>query len=232
MWHFGAIPGFSVLVAFLPSDNLATVLLANMDEKQDANMRILYRIIDETLGLPPAEDGDGPLADTYGAEESMKNKTMAVEALPFDSGAFAGTYEDLAYGELTLCAPSSTSEYCTRVLSDFAAVDAARQAPLPAHGLFAAWDRVWSSHVRMHHTNGRSFSVTFPRLFPQGYGRNTTPFEFWDSQISVGRAEFVVEDEEIVGFALVTEEQAAAARIKRAGGNLREVGDAWFRRVV
>ena len=52
VWHFGAIPGFSLLVAFLPEDNLGVVLLANMDEKQNDNMEVLYRVIDEALSLP------------------------------------------------------------------------------------------------------------------------------------------------------------------------------------
>ena len=51
VWHFGAIPGFSLLVAFLPEDNLGVVLLANMDEKQNDNMEVLYRVINEALSL-------------------------------------------------------------------------------------------------------------------------------------------------------------------------------------
>ena len=52
VWHDGAIPGFSLLVAFLPGDNLGSAILANMDEKQSDTMSILCRVIDETLDLP------------------------------------------------------------------------------------------------------------------------------------------------------------------------------------
>lgn len=55
MWHFGAIPGFSLLAAFLPADNLGVVILANMDEQQDATTSILYRVIDEALDLPRSD---------------------------------------------------------------------------------------------------------------------------------------------------------------------------------
>lgn len=55
VWHFGAIPGFSLLAAFLPADNLGVVILANMDEKQDATTSILYRVIDEALDLPRSD---------------------------------------------------------------------------------------------------------------------------------------------------------------------------------
>ncbi|RDX43399.1 beta-lactamase/transpeptidase-like protein [Lentinus brumalis] len=237
VWHFGAIPGFSLLVAFLPADNLGAVLLANMDEKQDDNMRMLYRVIDEALGLSHDEEPTvSPVRPETAAhtEDGLIHalEILPVEALLLNLEAYTGTYEDCAYGALTLCGPSSTSEYCSQVLADFAAVDTAQHIPPSEHGLIAAWDRAWSTHVRLRHTSGNSFVATFPRLFPQGYGRNTTPFEFWDSQISVGRAEFVLHDGEVVGFALVTEEQAAAARAKRTGGNLREIADAWFKRAA
>ena len=56
VWHFGAVPGFSTLVSFLPADNFGAVLLANTDEKQDENLGILFRLVDEALELPAAED--------------------------------------------------------------------------------------------------------------------------------------------------------------------------------
>ena len=49
--HSGAIPGFSTRVAFLPDDGLGIVVLANADEKAAANEAILYRIVEDVLGL-------------------------------------------------------------------------------------------------------------------------------------------------------------------------------------
>lgn len=49
--HSGAIPGFSTKVAFLPTDKLGIVLLANADEKAAANEVIMYRIIEDVLRL-------------------------------------------------------------------------------------------------------------------------------------------------------------------------------------
>ena len=150
--------------------------------------------------------------------------------------AYAGTYEDAAYGSVTLCAPSSTSAHCLGVLEDFAPIDGGNNASLSTDAelrptLLAAFPRVWSTHLRLRHTSGDSFAAVFPALFPNGYGKDTSPFEFWDSQISVGRAEFIVEDGTVVGFALVTEEQAAAARLRRSVGGVKESGDAWFVKV-
>ena len=261
VWHFGAIPGFSTLVAFLPEDNLGVVLLANMDEKQDDNMSILFRVIDEALGVPqpglfplsscarcsrpsslirPANHvADPPLKIKTGTRTDYQSNATRHAPLPLalSLDAYAGTYADPlgAYGNITLCAPTrtsptSTSAYCAHVLADFALVDESTP-PSASPSLFAAWPRVWSSHVRLRHTEGNSFALTLPRLFPEGFGRNTTPFEFYDSQLSVGRAEFVVDDGRVVGFALITDEQAAAGRERRWSGSLKEVGDAWFGKV-
>nr|VWP00380.1 Enterotoxin-like protein [Ganoderma boninense] len=280
VWHFGAIPGFSTLVAFLPKDNLGAVLLANMDEKQDTNMGILFRVIDEALGLPesglpvslasrgrwsrptsvirpnhhlladiPPRIKTGTRTDRqYHGGHSHTVTTEHTQPSPgpsLDIDAYAGTYADPqgAYGNITLCAPTRTpppDSYCARVLADFATIetieDSAAQPQSNSNSrpsLFAAWPRVWSSHIRLHHIAGDSFALTLPRLFPEGFGRNTTPFEFYDSQLSVGRAEFVVdvEDGQVSGFALITDEEAAVGRQRRWGGSVKEAGDAWFGRV-
>lgn len=49
--HSGAIPGFSTRVAFLPNDGLGIVVLANADEKAAANEAIVYRVVEDVLGL-------------------------------------------------------------------------------------------------------------------------------------------------------------------------------------
>ena len=264
VWHFGAIPGFSTLVAFLPEDNLGVVLLANTDEKQDDNMAILFRVIDEALALPQSALL-GPLSSCAGCSRpssvirpthnishtSLKIKpgtsstdgqlnfhAAELEPLPLDLDAYAGTYADSlgAYGNITLCAPTRTppSAYCARVLADFAPIEESARSSLGPSppSLFAAWPRVWSSHIRLRHAVRNSFALTLPHLFPQGFGRNTTPFEFYDSQLSAGRVEFVVENGRVSGFALVTDEQAATGRQRRSrSGSLKEVGDAWFEKV-
>ncbi|TBU44391.1 beta-lactamase/transpeptidase-like protein [Dichomitus squalens] len=237
VWHFGAIPGFSLLVAFLPRGNLGVVLLANMDEKQENNMKILYRVIDEALGQPQNAEDEVSVPDTfrYNIPAVPGQGGIGSEPLPLTLDAYAGTYEDPLYGSITFCSPLSTSEYCIRVLEDFASVDSSLHSP-SSPSLLAAWPRVWSSHVRLRHSTGTTFALIFPRLFPQGYGKNTTPFEFYDSQISVGRVKFVVEGKEderrVVGFSLITDEQAAAARVARSQRGVREVGDAWFTKTI
>ncbi|KAI0629472.1 beta-lactamase/transpeptidase-like protein [Trametes polyzona] len=236
VWHFGAIPGFSLLVAFLPEDNLGVVLLANMDEKQDENMTILFRVIDEALDLPRSPIYSKPTSQ-YLAQVPMIQSPIAGRSasspkpLPLDLAAYAGSYTNVAYGEITFCAPNSTSLYCHDILASFRPVEAASPDVLPANRLYAAWPRVWSSHIRLRHTSGNSFGVVFPRLFPHGYGLNRTAFEFYDSVVSVGRVEFLTENGTVKGFALITQEDAAAARAARSNGTVQEIGDAWFEKV-
>ncbi|KAH9935178.1 beta-lactamase/transpeptidase-like protein [Epithele typhae] len=248
VWHFGAIPGFSALVALLPAENLGVVQLVNMDEKQNDNLGVLFRIIDEALDLPPL-DGAATLPvnfqyttdlTAHSPPSTTKDGGSSTQAGP-DIAAFAGTYEDPAYGRITFCAPSSTSSYCAAVLADFAPIiGASPNSDVRANAtdsIYAAWPRVWSSHVRMTRsapsTATTTFRVVLPKLFPRGYGRDGTPFEFQDSVMSVGRAEFVVDEESgaVEGFALVTDELAAAGRGARGAG-VREVGDVWFVKVA
>ena len=237
MWHFGAVPGFSTLVAFLPADNLGAALLANTDEKQDENLNILFRLIDEAFDLPPLRAAErSGFSVRKILEQDVPHDPIDHDEIHMDLDSFAGTYEDPAYGTITLCTSSSVSAHCSRVLADFAPFENASPSSSPhVAALFASWPRVWSSHMHLtprragsDSASSTSFDARFPRLFPEGYGRDTTPFEYWDSLMSTGRAEFVVGTGGAVeGFALITDELAASARAAK-GVNVREVGDAWF----
>ncbi|KAI0664036.1 beta-lactamase/transpeptidase-like protein [Cubamyces menziesii] len=221
VWHDGAIPGFSLLVAFLPGDNLGSAILANMDEKQSDTMSILCRVIDETLDLP--QD-----VTPMNRMNEMNTDEMAVDSLPLELNRYTGTYTNIAYGNITFCSPDSSSSYCERVLQDFMPIEAASGKPLPPARLYAAFRRVWSTHVRLRHTSGNSFGLVLSAPFPSGYGHEKTPFEYYDSVQSVGRVEFVTGGQNVLGFALITDEAAAAAREMRTNGTLKMIGDAWF----
>ncbi|KAH9855877.1 beta-lactamase/transpeptidase-like protein [Lenzites betulinus] len=234
VWHFGAIPGFSLLVAFLPTDNLGAVILANMDEKQNDTMSILFHVIDKALNLPPSNEHtleDQPMFQNPIIQIRDSVEAPLTDPLPLDLEAYIGSYTSVAYGNITFCGSNSTSAHCAQVLATFAPIVTATGEPLPDARLYAAWPRVWSSHVRLRHASGNTFGLVFPWLFPQGFGANRTAFEFYDSVISVGRVEFLVERGRVLGFALVTQEEAAAARKERTNGSVQEIGDAWFVKV-
>ena len=151
--------------------------------------------------------------------------------LALELAAYAGTYSNPGYGSMTLCAPTSDSSYCATVLSTFAALDAQPPAPA-APALYAAFPKLWTSHVRMTHAAGEGFDLLFSAVFLHGYGRDASPFETWETGDAEGRVEFVVEDGKVQGFALAIDEDAVRARTRAGASNIAAAADAWFAKVL
>ncbi|TFY77840.1 hypothetical protein EWM64_g6170 [Hericium alpestre] len=110
------------------------------------------------------------------------------------------------------------------------AVDAA--ANTTTTQLFAAWPRIWASHLRLPHAADHRFLFVPTSLFPNGFGQNTTPFETADAIIEdLGRipdVEFVVEEGEVLGFGLSGTVKGATLRTKEA--RVQDRADVWFER--
>ena len=154
--------------------------------------------------------------------------------------ALAGTYADAGYGSLVLCAPSTTTGRCTGVLAAFAAVDAAQpsapNAPHTSDTLYAAWPRVWASHVRLVRANDapNTFVLVPTSLFPQGYGRDGTPFETPEDPGAPAppRVEFVVTTNgQVQGFGVFGLVGEVTER-ERLGITVKERAEVWYERVV
>ncbi|KAH9925622.1 beta-lactamase/transpeptidase-like protein [Epithele typhae] len=227
--HGGGIPGFSLLTAFSPDNNIGVTVLCNADEKALAARMILKRTFDDVLGLPPTKliyPSDKPVAlsDSYAA----KNTSTAPPSLSI--ARYAGLYTSPGYAPIALCHAESTSTYCKDVLSAFFSLG---KPPSFASGLYAAFRSVWATHVRMEHAGGDAFDATFTAIFPTGYGRNTSAFGFSETGESGGPVEFDVRGGEVFGFSLVTDQAAVDARRRRfgEGASAREVADAWFEKV-
>lgn len=146
---------------------------------------------------------------------------------------FTGIYRDDGYGPFILCNTTSTSQHCRQVLADFKAVDSHTHTPPPAE-LYASLPRLWSTHLRFTHVKDNRFHVKPTALFPEGYGKNTTPFEVpWDVGVTedgFAFADFVVEEGKVTGFGISgTVEQKTMTQKK--GGTVKETADAWFERV-
>ncbi|OBZ75017.1 hypothetical protein A0H81_05171 [Grifola frondosa] len=234
--HTGGIPGFSTLVAFLPTDRLGFVILANAGAKAHENDEIMYRIVDEVFGLPekpqvvvtPVEATSGEMLSCLNrAPRDRRGLSLALDE-------YAGTYHDPGYGAFTLCAPNSTSHYCSGVLGDFAPFEHFDSSPAPVT-LYVAWRRMWSTHARLVHRDGDAFGVTATALFPHGYGKNESAFETYEEGEAEGRAEFVFEEvkgvKKVKGLALMIDEHAVAARARQTRGTVEEIADAWFVKV-
>ncbi|KZT23833.1 beta-lactamase/transpeptidase-like protein [Neolentinus lepideus HHB14362 ss-1] len=233
VYHSGAIPGFSTRTVFLPSDGLGMVILLNVDEKASVHTELSFKLMDSFFSISEVDpysylnsdaqvNSDEPTASSPPYESSTEQST--------DLSSLSGTYSNPGYGAFTVCDPSSTSLYCSEVLADFAAVDSVIGGVSGAY-LYAAWPRIWSTHLRFIHRRDNEFELIFTALFPKGYGPDLTPFETTETGEGQGRAEFVVENGKVIGFGLFGLIGEETER-DRLGGSVQQRAEAWFTRVM
>ncbi|KAG2030659.1 beta-lactamase/transpeptidase-like protein, partial [Suillus americanus] len=227
VYHTGSLPGFSTLASFLPNDDVGVVVFANGGDKATPVMDIFNRIVDAALKLRskpslPIKPNTSEKKPTAPLNENVVDLELGLEE-------FTGTYANPGYGAITFCSPSGSSSYCQDVISDFTAVDGKSGAPESVQ-LFAAWPRIWSSHIRGVHRSGSTFVVQYTSLFPEGYGRDTTPFETSEIGTSEATAEFVVENGQIVGFGLVGLVGQLTER-ERTHTTVKDRAEVWFDKV-
>jgi hypothetical protein len=219
--HGGGLPGFTTSVSLLPNENSGLVLLMNADGKVPVISVITERIFQAITG----EDA----ADEHSALKSLKQPfsqkfpTSAVDPPP-ELHVYSGEYSNPGYGSFTLCDPRDASDYCTQVLADFAAVDNATSRPeiTSPSTLYAAWPRIWSSHVRLVHLFNHTFALEVTKLFPDGYGRNRDPFAAGTA--IGGVAEFVMKNGKAIGLGFKGEDTNG----QRPGFTVQERADVWF----
>lgn len=107
--HNGGIDGFSAHVALYPKDKLGIVILANMNEVQIMELGLTQSIADMVLGLPKTNwlarmfvlEGIGNLAKPFSKAGSAKKQHKDTKPSR-DLEAYAGAYEDPAYGIATV----------------------------------------------------------------------------------------------------------------------------------
>src|SRR6267154_4454668 len=161
------------------------------------------------------------------AEKKAGKSHEPVVGLELELEEFSGTYTNPGYGAFTFCSPSGSSSYCQDVISDFTAVDSVQSSAPHSLQLLAAWPRIWASHIRAVHQSGNKFLVQWTSLFPEGYGRDITPFETAEIGTSDATAEFVVEDGKVVGFGLVGLVGQLTER-ERTHATVKDRVDVWF----
>ncbi|KAH8093156.1 beta-lactamase/transpeptidase-like protein [Cristinia sonorae] len=218
--HNGGLPGFLTTVAFVPSQRLGVVSFINTAIAPTVNSAVLYSILDRIAGSPPDSVPEAPRT-VHPVVQGVPS-TLSLEA-------FTGTYNDTGYGSIAFCSSASTSEYCKGVLSDFAAV----YPDQPQHNrtLYAAWPRVWIRHVRLVHYDGNSFRLGGMTLFPNGHGRNHTPFAERPGEVDYV-AEFDVKDGVVKGLAFYGGfAEDVEQPVQTGEGNLTEIADVYFRKV-
>ncbi|KAI0645138.1 beta-lactamase/transpeptidase-like protein [Trametes meyenii] len=223
--HNGGLPGFSTLTAFSPSSNLGIVVLINADEQGEHAWAILRRAFDDVLDRTSSKViVDTPTSDV----QDLSSKLGRGPPPSLDLEAYTGTYTSRGHGTVTLCSSRSTSRYCSGVLADFSTLHTLEDSPF---GLYSVFKSVLSTHMRLRHLSGDTFTGEFTTLFPNGYGKDTTAFETFETGDAESTVVFSVEGSKVAGFSLVIDEAAVAARQKRTGGHIEETADAWFEKV-
>lgn len=194
----------------------------NANDKDTAESAISGRILQTILGVD-AMDQHSEIKSTKPSVLLPDSPTDLTSKLHI----YSCRYSNPGYGSFTLCDPSSTSDYCTQVLSDFAAVDNTTSRPdiTGKLQLYAAWPRIFASHVRLVHLSNNTFITEVTKLFPDGYGRNRGPFAAGTT--IGGVAEFVVKDGKVIGVGI----EGGDTNGQRHGSTIQERADIWFDRI-
>ena len=238
--HSGAIPGFSAQVLVLPSDKVGVVALANVERVHTQELAIIYRVIEDLLKLPRKESERlSSISSTSDPKSSRPSPADLTPAPTHKSPIFlsvakyAGNYYDPGYGMLTFCAPTPTpSTDCTIVLSSFSPFYNVYSNATPE--LYASISSPWISHIRLVHRSENVFAFHGTFLFPNGYGKDTSPFqvELTDaSDDTTARIEFVVEDGKVKGFAMNGFIDETPEMRRGTGENIAETAEVWFQKL-
>jgi hypothetical protein len=213
--HDGAAPGVSAVVAAALEDGVGVIVLANAGDKQPYMIDIIGAVADKAFGL---ETGTSASANTSTlrrrAEVSAREQSSTAAPDILD---LAGIYHNAGYGTAELCSVRSSSSSCQSVLADFRSVDNSLSSN--STDLFASWITTITSHVRFTYANDSQFILSTGFIYPEGYGKNSTPF----STLSPGGlATFVVENESVLGFGV-----SGISGVERTGP-VKEASDVWF----
>ena len=201
-------------------------MLANTDSTDVPISDILNAAAAKAFGL--ADPSSSPANQSTASRRSTPpNADMMARAegdsagaSPSDVDMLTGTYHNPGYGTGVLCSVRSTSSPCKSVLDAFYAIDPSLSANSTSADLFASWITVLSTHVRFTYTNAGQYLLSIGSIYPEGYGKNTTPFSTLAPAATV---EFVVEEEKVVGFGWY----GIGDHVKRAG-SVEETSDVWF----
>ncbi len=132
-----------------------------------------------------------------------------------------GTYYNAGYGAGELCSVHSSSPSCESVLDAFRSIDPSLSPNSTSTDLFASWVTIFSTHMRFTYTNDSQYSISIGSIYPHGYGKNSTAFS---TLVPFAKAEFVVENEKVVGFGLNIIGDDGDAQ----SGSVEETAEVWF----
>lgn len=238
------------------------MVIVNSDDTLTLYDTIATNLVHSIVGLPllPEAESPAPMRDTGytgllpvpagaqvherarpGANDALapvgtQAPLRAVQPTPFDLEAYAGTYMNGGYGNLTLCTRSTTSAYCDRVRAAFALTHNGTLTPV----LLSEWTCLLASHIRLTPLPDARAPGTFRLdthfLFPEGCGEDRSPFDYemflphefgYYTQCVTGEA---IEGGGAGGCAVFL--TAEAYTDVKEGAPLHEQADVWFEKVA
>jgi len=207
-------------------DGIGIIVLTNADSMADPISNIILKAAEKAFGSENSSSSSPattvtrrsklPVPRHAGVTARVDNSTPHVD--------LTGTYYNAGYGTSVLCSVHSSSPSCESVLDAFRSIDESLSPNSTSTDLFASWATLLTTHVRFTYTNHSKHLISAGSIYPQGYGKNTTPFS---TLVPIATAEFVVEHEKVVGFGWNRIGDDDGDGVKRAG-SVEETSEVWF----
>lgn len=221
--HDGDTPGVSTFVVVALEDDIGIIVLANADAKGPSIEKIILGVAQKAFGagnfsdVPPADDSITPRSVLPQHVDATARGDSAGRPPNLDP---TGPYYSTGYGTVVLCSVNSSSPSCQSVLDDFRAIN--KSISSDSIDLFASFNTVWSKHALLTHINGNEYLISLGTIYPEGYGKNSTPFS---TLAPVTTAQFVVDENwEVVGFGFNDSDTSDLTH----GGSVEETSQVWF----
>jgi hypothetical protein len=212
----------STVVVAAPEDGIGIVVLVNADSKGSSIEKIVVGVAEKVFDAGNSSNSS-PANDSINSR-SILPRNSGVTARADSAGTppypdVAGTYYSTGYGTVVLCSVHSTSPSCQSVLDDFRTVN--KSISPDSTDLFASFVTLWSTHAQLTHTNASEYLVSLGTIYPEGYGKNSTPFS---TLVPVTTAQFMVENGKIVGFGFNDSDASDLTH----GGSVEETSQVWY----
>ena len=212
-------------------DGIGIIVLTNADSMADPISNIILKAAEKAFGSENSSSSSPANHST-----TVKRRSNLPLAVPRHASVTArvddrtphvdltGTYYNAGYGTGVLCSVYSSSPSCESVLDAFRSIDESLSPNSTSTDLFASWATLLTTHVRFTYTNHSKHLISAGSIYPQGYGKNTTPFS---TLAPIATAEFVVEHEKVVGFGWNNIGDDDDDNVKPAG-SVEETSEVWF----
>ena len=212
-------------------DDIGVIVLTNADSKADPILDIVLEVAEKAFGSENSSSSSSSPTNQSTTATRRSNLPVPRHAgvtARVDDGLphvdLTGTYYNAGYGTGVLCSVHSSSPSCESVLGAFRSIDPSLSTNSTSTDLFASWFTLLSTHVRFTYTNDSQFLISIGSIYPQGYGKNSTPFS---TLAPAAIAKFEVENKKVVGFGWYDIDDDDDDNMKREG-SVEETSDVWY----